>query len=198
MQALPPPSPRDQPLPAISLGCIPISYWREEGRLGSSPWRALNTGDTSSATSFKESFSFPRLTIVQGQGPQYPSKMSLDIFGRMGAVRVVKQLCRNPNCPLLKMEKAPAKEGGCIWLLKMKSRAPYHVSCCLIWTSHAPLCTYDVTLNHSLLFQSAISFLSSNRLSTLWGRENMTFHGAFLCLLEGGKLANERGPTTNQ
>lgn len=121
MQALPPPSPRDQPLPAIKLGCIPISEWREEGRLGSSPWRALNTGDLDcSARSFKESFSFRRLTVVQGQGPQYPSKMSLDIFGRMGALMVVKQLCRNPNCPVLEMGKAPAKEGGCLWSLKMK------------------------------------------------------------------------------
>lgn len=95
----------------------------------------------------------------------------------LGTLMVVKQLCRNPNHPGLEKEKASSKEGGCIWLLQTKALALHNFFCCPMWTSHASLCTYYVTLNHSLPFQSVISFLSSNRLSALWGRENVTLTG---------------------
>lgn len=84
---------------------------------------------------------------------------------------VVKQPCRNPNCPVVEMKKSSAKEGDCIWLLKTKAIALYHFSCSLIWTSCTTVYLL-VTLNHSLSVQKVISFLFSNRLSDLWGRES--------------------------
>lgn len=101
--------------------------------------------------------------------------------------------CSNPNCPGWEMKKSSAKEGDCICLLKTKAIARYHFSCCLIWTSHAPLCTYYVTLNLSLPVQNIISFLSSKRLSDLWGRESGVLMEPSFASKWGGKLQRKMG-----
>lgn len=82
-----------------------------------------------SARSFKESFSFPRLTIVQGQGPQYHPKMSLDIFGRTETLTAVKQ---EPESPCVRNGKPLVKEEGSVWLLRTIVGAPLNFSCRLI------------------------------------------------------------------
>lgn len=142
--------------------------------------------------------SFLRLTIVLGQCPQYPSKMSLEIVGRTGTIMVKLWLCKNQDCPVSKMKKPSAKEGGCIWLFEANSSTSSSQFLLLADSdSHTPLCTCYVTLNHSLPFQKCKKLCFLKKAVHILGQGKHDFNGVLLCLLEGGKLAKENVPFIN-
>lgn len=123
-QPLPPPISK-RPAPSCCLIRLHFNLILERrGQTpGSSPWRALTDGVILIVPqrSFQGKLQLSRLTIVQGQGPQYHPKMSLDIFGRTGTLTVVKQ---KPESPCVRNGKPLVKEDGSVWLLRTIVRAP--------------------------------------------------------------------------